>query len=106
MEDLTLDTLLLVGVSMFAIYAIYRGVTREERVEVLYGYPAHCRTWLTVYHYRKSDRWIFEWDDLFDEGRPKSWPINQHFLYEDRKSGATREEFEEAWKLCQKRGLI
>lgn len=33
----------------------------DEKVEVLSGYPANCNTWLTIYHYRKSDRWSFEW---------------------------------------------
>lgn len=33
----------------------------DEKVEVLSGYPANCSTWLTIYHYRKSDSWSFEW---------------------------------------------
>lgn len=95
---------------MFFILAargIYKEYLKDEKVEVLYGYPAYHKTWLTVYHYRRTDRWVFEWDDLFDEGRTKVFsPFSQHFLYEDKKSGATQEEFQEAWRRCRDRGLL
>ncbi|KAA5949709.1 hypothetical protein F3I56_17680, partial [Pantoea sp. VH_25] len=42
---------------------------RDEKVSVMYGYPRYKKTWLTIYHYRATDRWVFEWDDLFDAGR-------------------------------------
>lgn len=42
---------------------------KEKKVSVLYGYPAGRTTWLTIYHRRSTDEWIFEWDDLFDDGR-------------------------------------
>ncbi|MGM7454167.1 hypothetical protein [Escherichia albertii] len=78
---------------------------RDQKVEVLYGYPANSTTWLTIYHYRKSGRWVFEWDDLFADKRPKSWgDISECLMFEERKSGATREEFNEAWARLSERG--
>ncbi|EPJ4168887.1 hypothetical protein R2538_003734 [Citrobacter freundii] len=60
--------------------------TPDEKVQVLYGYPANRKTWLTIYHRRKSDTWEFEWDDLFDNGRPKSWgDISNCLMFEDEK---------------------
>ena len=80
---------------------------KGKKVSVLYGYPAYRKTWLTVYHYRKTDKWEFEWDDLFDSGRPSSWgPKSQCLMYEDKKSGATKEEFHKAWAMLNARGLL
>lgn len=81
--------------------------TPDEKIEVLYGYPAGRRTWLTIYHRRKSDTWEFEWDDLFDSGRPKSWgDVSECLMFEDRKHGATREEFNAAWQMLRNRNLV
>lgn len=78
---------------------------RDKKVSVMYGYPAGETTWLTIYHYRSANRWVLEWDDLFDEGRPKSMrPISQCLMFRDKKSGATVEEFVEAELLLRKRG--
>ena len=79
---------------------------RDEKVSVMYGYPCYRTTWLTVYHYRATDRWEYEWDDLFDSGRPKSWgDISLFLMNKDKKSGATQEEFDEALKRLRARGL-
>lgn len=101
------DICLIVGLLVLASYFIWKEVTKEEPISVLYGYPAYNRTWLTVYHYRRSDRWVFEWDDLFDEGRGHPFtPLSKCFLYEDDESGATPEELLEAWRLCRNRGYL
>lgn len=81
--------------------------TPDKKIEVLYGYPAYRKTWLTIYHRRKSDRWEFEWDDLFDSGRPKSWgDISECLMFEDKRSGATAEEFNRSWELLRNRNLV
>jgi hypothetical protein len=105
MTDFQLPIFLLVvgGLVVFLI-SLKR---KDEKVAVLYGYPAYRKTWLTIYHYRDSDRWIFEWDDLFDSGRPKSWgDIRQCLMYEDARHGATSEEFKQAWAMLRRRGLL
>lgn len=90
-----------------ASYFIWKEATKDKPVSVIYGYPAYGKTWLTVYHYRRSDRWVFEWDDLFDQGREHPFtPLSKCFLYEDGDSGATQEEFLEAWRLCHNRGYL
>ncbi len=89
------------------LYPAEKHKDRDQKVEVLYGYPANSTTWLTIYHYRKSGRWVFEWDDLFAEKRPKSWgDISECMMFEERKSGATREEFNEAWARLSERGYL
>lgn len=81
--------------------------TPDKKVEILYGYPAHRKTWLTIYHRRKSDVWEFEWDDLFDSGRPKSWgDVSRCLMFEDERNGATSEEFKKAWQLLRNRNLL
>ncbi|KAA6046328.1 hypothetical protein F3I27_20020 [Pantoea sp. Bo_2] len=86
--------------------ATAREPLHDEKVSVMYGYPLYKKTWLTIYHYRATDRWVFEWDDLFDAGRPKSWGnISECLMCTDKKSGATDEEFKEAWKRLKKRGM-
>ncbi len=81
--------------------------TPDKKIQVLYGYPANRKTWLTIYHRRKQDVWEFEWDDLFDSGRPKSWgDISECLMFEDKNKGATREEFTKAWQLLRKRNLV
>lgn len=103
MNDWLLPILFL---GLASIYFILKELSKDEKVEVLYGYPAYRKTWLTIYHYRRSDKWVFEWDDLFDGGRPKSWgDISLCLMYEDKKSGATREEYAEAWRQLNARGL-
>lgn len=77
---------------------------KEKKVSILYGYPAGRTTWLTVYHRRSTDEWIFEWDDLFDEGRPKSWgDVRQCQMYPDHDKGATQEEIAKAREMIRKR---
>lgn len=77
---------------------------KEKKVSVLYGYPAGRTTWLTIYHCRSTDEWIFEWDDLFDDGRPKSWgDVRQCQMYNDKDKGATREEIAEARSMLRER---
>jgi hypothetical protein len=74
-------------------------------ISVMYGYPRGKKTWLTVYHKRRSDEWIFEWDDLFDSGRPKDWDIRERFMNKDWESGATPQEHQEAEKMLKARRL-
>lgn len=76
---------------------------KEKKVSVMYGYPKGKRVWLNIYHFRKTDEWEFEWDDLFDAGKPKSWGEG-NFMYVDKKSGATPEEHAYAKKLLKNRG--
>lgn len=104
--DWQIPIIILAGASLVAGFILLKKhKDRDQKVEVLYGYPANCTTWLTIYHYRKSGRWVFEWDDLFAEKRPKSWgDISECMMFEERKSGATREEFNEAWRRLSERG--
>ncbi len=104
--DWQIPIIILAGASLVAGFILLKKhKDRDQKVEVLYGYPANSTTWLTIYHYRKSGRWVFEWDDLFAEKRPKSWgDISECMMFEERKSGATREEFNEAWRLLSERG--
>lgn len=89
------------------VWVIIKESGREEKVEVLYGYPAYRKTWLTIYHDRRKDKWIFEWDDLFDSGRPADWgPISQCMMFEDKKSGATKDEYLHAWRMLKHRDLM
>lgn len=100
-------TLFIIMVAGIAIAATNDSDEEEGRVSVMYGYPKYRRTWLTIYHYRESDRWVFEWDDLFDSGRPKSWgPFSDFRMNDDKESGATAEEFKKARKLLKDDGLI
>lgn len=100
---LTLLTFLVAGLCFWAAGE----PLRDKKVSVLYGYPSYKKTWLTIYHYRATDRWVFEWDDLFDPGRPKGWgDISKCLMSHDRKSGATQEEFDEAWRRLRQRGLV
>ncbi|HAI4470730.1 TPA: hypothetical protein J6N65_000251 [Escherichia coli] len=106
MADWQIPIIILAGALMVAGFILLKKhKDRDQKVEVLYGYPANSTTWLTIYHYRKSGRWVFEWDDLFAEKRPKSWgDISECMMFEERKSGATREEFNEAWRRLSERG--
>lgn len=65
-------------------------IIKDPWVKVGYGYPAKSHTWLTVYHRRKADKWVYEWDDLFADSRPKryTWGHN-YFFFTD---GATDQE--------------
>lgn len=104
--DWQIPIIILAGASLVAGFILLKKhKDRDQKVEVLYGYPANSTTWLTIYHYRKSGRWVFEWDDLFAEKRPKSWgDISECMMFEERKSGATREECNEAWRRLSERG--
>lgn len=104
--DWQIPIIILAGASLVAGFILLKKhKDRDQKVEVLYGYPANSTTWLTIYHYRKSGRWVFEWDDLFAEKRSKSWgDISECMMFEERKSGATREEFNEAWARLSERG--
>ncbi|EJD1075735.1 hypothetical protein M1J64_004065 [Salmonella enterica] len=108
MADWQIPIIILAGASLVAGFILLKKhKDRDQKVEVLYGYPANSTTWLTIYHYRKSGRWVFELDDLFAEKRPKSWgDISECMMFEERKSGATREEFNEAWARLSERGYL
>ena len=96
--------IVILSVIVFLLYSIFH--KKDKKVSVLYGYPAYKKTWLTVYHYRGSDKWIFEWDDLFDSGRPKSWgDLSECLMFKNKRSGATEEEFNKAWNMLKDRGL-
>ena len=107
-DALLLALLLVLLIGMLVICLATCGESlRDKKISVMYGYPAGCKTWLTVYYYRATDRWIFEWDDLFDEGRPESMnPASRCFMYRDKKSGATMAEFVEAEIRLKRRGLL
>lgn len=97
---------ILVFSAILICWGIWQEYFKDEKVEVLYGYPAYRNTWLTVYYYRRSKRWVFERDDLFAEPRSKNYkPISQHFLYASKKT-ATPEEIANAWRLCRESGLL
>lgn len=101
-----MDPLVIVSLLLFIGWLVYStsSAEKEKKVSVLYGYPSGRTTWLTIYHRRSTNEWIFEWDDLFDSGRPKSWgDVRQCLMYENKKSGATQEEFNKAWELLRKR---
>lgn len=75
-----------------------------KKVSVLYGYPPGSRTWLTIYHRRSTDEWIFEWDDLFDSGRPKSWgDVRQCLMYPNKDGKVTDEEISKARAMLRER---
>lgn len=107
-DALLLALLLVLLIGMFAICLASLGESlRDKKISVMYGYPAGYKTWLTVYHYRATDRWIFEWDDLFDEGRPESMsPVSRCFMYRDKDEGATMAEFVEAEIRLKRQGLF
>lgn len=88
MADWQIPIIILAGASLVAGFILLKKhKDRDQKVEVLYGYPENSTTWLTIYHYRKSGRWVFEWDDLFAEKRPKSWgDISECMMFEERKS--------------------
>lgn len=99
-------TLAVIIVFLFAGLCIwYAGLPEKlKKVSVLYGYPPNKKTWLTIYHCRATDRWIFEWDDLFDSGRPKSmYPLHLNLMRPDKKSGATPEEHAKAMAMLKAR---
>lgn len=77
----------------------------NRKVSVMYGYPKGRNTWLTIYHKRRTDDWVFEWDDLFDSGRPRDWGNMERVMNKDKKSGATEQEHEEAKRRLKSRGL-
>lgn len=54
---------------------------KGKAVEVAYGYPPYKKTWLTIYRREKSGEFIFEWDDLFADERPKSYELNASYMY-------------------------
>lgn len=77
---------------------------KEVKTTIMYGYPRYRKTWLTIYHYRESDKWVFEWDDLFDEGRPKSWgDISEFLMYKGK--NVHDDEYKKALELLKSDGL-
>lgn len=79
-------------------------VKKKCKTSVMYGYPRYKKTWLTIYHCRDTDEWIFEWDDLFDDGRPKSWgSISDFLMYRDK--NVTDEEYNKALLMLKQDGL-
>ena len=80
---------------------------RQDRkdIEIIYGYPAYCTRYLTLYYNRAKNRWIFEWDDLFADPRPAHWPIQDSMLFVSSNTRATKAEIKRAWRVLEERGL-
>lgn len=97
----------LTGLLIIAALFIWRWAgERDKKISVLYGYPKYSKKWLNIYYRRGKDEWIFEWDDLFDSGRPASWGhISECLMFFNKDSGANEDEAITAWALLQKRGL-
>lgn len=106
MSDITFSIAILVTAVVVAILIAIREETKDKKITVIYGYPAYSKVWLTVYHYRKKDLWVFEKDDLFADERPSDWDLNKHYLYAKRGAEATEEEIEKGFELCRKRGYL
>ena len=70
-------------------------------ITVAYGYPPYKKTWLTIYRRSKSGEFIFEWDDLFADKRPKSWGIEESCMF--FKKGVDEETKRMAMKLLGSR---
>lgn len=104
MTDTT--TILIALLILIAIVIAIREWLKDKKVTVIYGYPAYSKVWLTVYHYRKKDMWLFERDDLFADERPSDWDINKHYLYGKRGAEATDEEIKKGFELCKERGYL
>ena len=106
MSDLAFGAAILTGALFVGLAIAIKEACKDNKVEVLYGYPAYRKTWLTIYHHRKSDRWVFEWDDLFDSGRPQSWgDISACLMRSSSSEKATKDEINRAWAMLRKRGL-
>lgn len=92
-------SVIFLGLIIFAIIDDAKESDKNE-IPVLYGYPSNSNTWLTLYYNRKTNGWIFEWDDLFDSGRGKEFgDIKKSYMYPNRKDGATEEEIEDARRI-------
>ena len=60
----------------------FLGLWRHDDEQVAYGYPPYKHTWVTIYKCKKCERLLREWDDLFADPRPDSWPLEEdHVLY-------------------------
>lgn len=106
MTDVVFAAAILAGAVIAGIAIAIRDSCKDKKVEVLYGYPAYRKTFLTIYHYRKSDRWVFEWDDRFDYGRPKSFgDISLCLMRANGDGESTKEEIDRAWAILRKRNL-
>ncbi|WP_097733902.1 hypothetical protein [Escherichia coli] len=57
MADWQIPIIILAGASLVAGFILLKKhKDRDQKVEVLYGYPANSTTWLTIYHYRRKRR--------------------------------------------------
>ncbi|HDX9875164.1 TPA: hypothetical protein RPA34_001674 [Escherichia coli] len=51
MADWQIPIIILAGASLVAGFILLKKhKDRDQKVEVLYGYPANSTTWLTIYH--------------------------------------------------------
>ncbi|WP_439212270.1 hypothetical protein [Duffyella gerundensis] len=80
------------------------GTLTQQKVEVLSGYPANCSRWLTIYHYRHTNRWSLEWYDKPGYGRPPMLN-NDDCLMREANKGASSEELDYARCLLEKTGF-
>ncbi|HEY3987424.1 hypothetical protein [Cedecea sp.] len=97
---------MLVAIFIAILIAIHKEPWKEKPIEILYGYPAYSNTWLTVKYCRQTARYEFDWDEVFDSGRPISWgDVSQCLMLEYKSGGASQDEIDGAWKLLKKRGL-
>ena len=101
-----IDSLLLgIGVGLIVFYLHLQ--KKQNKVLVMYGYPKNKTTWLTLYHDRSKDKWIYEWDDLFAPDRPKDWyPLSMHCMYFEEEGAASIDEYRTAMRLLEERGYI
>ncbi|CAM6576812.1 hypothetical protein [Escherichia coli] len=56
MADWQIPIIILAGASLVAGFILLKKhKDRDQKVEVLYGYPANSTTWLTIYHTENQD---------------------------------------------------
>lgn len=98
--------LIVIGLCFLGLFAwmYLRELGESKRTVVIYGYPSHRKTWLTVYINRSTGVWEFEWDDLFDSGRPASmYPLHLNMMVREHTGNATDEEYQTAMELVEGR---
>lgn len=99
---------------LFIVWVVWRENSsarkKKNKIMVLYGYPKYCKIWLTIYHDRITGRYIFEWDDLFDDGRPDTlYPLTECYMFQEyvfqERNKPTQKEIDTAWAMLKERGL-
>lgn len=76
---------------------------KERRVTVGYGYFPYKNTWCTVKLKRSTGHFLFEWDDLFDEGRKVNFPnvpLSTNLFFKSKE--ATDDEFKRCLEIYKK----